>query len=479
MIKSSVQKKSKFLVILLTATMAFHIQEAQALSIDEYIGLAKEKNPLLKSFQYSLEAADSRVKAAEIDLTPIITGNYTSSNDKSRPSQLGTDREAELFSLGIAKKFFTGTLVKLDAGTGEFKNIGAPPGFANYSTGQVGLTISQSLWKDSFGSGTRTKISRLEKLAQVEKLGAELQARLALYDVESNYWDYALAQEDYKLKKANLERAQKIEKWTATRVGNGISDRADLMNTKALMALREAQFIQAEEELKTQEVKLRDNLQLSENEQTPVIEGDLAKARPYLINLIKMKNVEKIEAKIALLESEARSLVADETIDNLRPDLSIFGNYTTTSYNADHSQAVNDMTKTDYPKNAIGVNFTWIFDTDAKLGTRDAAKKDALAAHYRADKKRIEGKSSWTDLVRKYDVLKKSVSTLEKVANFQRERAKAEQEKLSKGRTVTANVVLAETDAAEAEINLLKTRSSLRKLEASSLFFIDSKEGAE
>ncbi|AZZ36999.1 hypothetical protein CIK05_09400 [Bdellovibrio sp. qaytius] len=475
---ANVKQQCKFLAIVMTATLALFIQNAQALSIDEYIGLAKEKNPLLKSYQYSLEAADARVKAAEIDLAPVLTSSYVKSNDKSRPSQLGTSREAEMYSLGIAKKFFTGTLVKLDASSGEFNNTSAPPGFDQYSTGTLGITIQQSLWKDSFGYGTRTKISRLEKLAEVEKLGSELQSRLALYDVESNYWDYALAQEDYRLKKENLERSQKIEKWTSNRVGNGISDRADLMNAKALMALREAQFIAAEEELKTQEARLRDNLQLAENDPTPKINGDLGTARPYLINLIKMKNVEKIESRIASLEAEARALVADETVDGLRPDLSVFGNYTTTSYDRDHQQAVSDIAKDDYPKNAIGVNFTWILDTSAKSATRDSAKKDALASQFRADKKRSEGKTSWAELVRKYDVLKSSVNTLEKVASYQRERAKAEQDKLSKGRTVTANVVLAETDAAEAEINLLRTKSSLRKLEASSLFFIDT-QGAE
>ena len=477
---STIKQQCKFLAIVMTATLALFIQDAQAISIDEYIGLAKEKNPLLKSYRYSLESADLKTKAAEIDLAPVLTFGYVSTNDNSRPSQLGTDREAEVYNLGIAKKFFTGTLVKLDAQTGEFHNTGVLiPGFDQYSTGSVGITIQQSLWKDSFGHGTRTKISRLEKLAQVEKLGTELQARLALYEVEANYWDYALAQQDYKLKKANLERAQKIDKWTANRVSNGIADRADLMNAKALMALREAQFIAAEEEVKTQEVKLRDNLQLADNEQTPQINGDLGAARPYLINLIKMKNVEKIEARIATLEAEARSLVADETVDNLRPDLSVFGNYTTTSYDRDHNQAVSDMTKDDYPKNSVGVNFTWVFESGAKSATRDSARKDALASKLRADKKRSEGKDAWTDLVRKYDVLKSSVSTLEKVAGYQRERAKAEQDKLSKGRTVTANVVLAETDAAEAEINLLRTRSSLRKLEASSLFFIDTVNGAE
>lgn len=477
---SKVKQQCKFLAIVTTATLALFIQDAKAISIDEYITLAKEKNPLLKSYESSLEAAESRKQAAELDLSPVITGSWVTSNDKSRPSQLGSEREAELFSLGIAKKFFTGTLVKLDAATGEFNNKGTvPQGFDQYSTGSVGITVQQSLWKDFFGYGTRKKVSRIEKLAELERLGAELQGRGALYDVEANYWDYALAQEDLKLKKANLDRAQKIDRWTANRVSNGISDRSDSMNAKALMALREAQYIQAEEELKTQEAKLRDNLQLASNEKTPDVKAELNVARPYLINLIKMKNVEKIEARMASLEAEAKSLVADETVDNLKPDLALFGNYTTTSYDRDHSQAVSDMTKDDYPKNSVGVNFTWVFETGAKSATRDAAKKDALASKLKADKKRSEGQTSWNDLVRKYDVLKNSVATLEKVAEYQRERAKAEQDKLSKGRTVTSNVVLAETDAAEAEINLLKTRASLRKLEASSLFFIDTLNGAE
>jgi outer membrane protein TolC len=404
----------------------------------------------------------------------VLTASYVDATDKSRPSQLGTRRDVEMYSLGIAKKFFTGTLVKLDAQVGDFENPGTVvPGFDLYTTGSVGITVQQSLWKDFFGNGTRTKISRLEKQAELEKLAAVLQARLALYDVEANFWDYALANEDYKLKKANLERAQKIDKWTANRVSNGISDRADLMNAKALMALREAQFIAAEEELKSQEVKLRDNLQLEDNEKTPEIKADLSQARPYLINLLKMKNVEKIEARMASLEAQARALGADETVDALRPDLSVFGNYTRTSYNRDHDTAVDEMNKDDYPKNSVGVNFTWVFETDAKSGTRQAARREALAAKLKADKKVSEGKDAWTDLIRKYDVLKNSVSTLEKVAEYQRERAKAEQNKLSQGRTVTANVVLAETDAAEAEINLLRTRSNLRKLEASSLFFVD------
>ncbi|MFN3455409.1 MAG: TolC family protein [Pseudobdellovibrio sp.] len=457
----------------LVAMLYLTVQSTHALTINEYIEQAKQKNPLLKSYQESAEAARLKIISSEIDLAPVLTGSYTTSEDKSRPSQLGTKRESEIYTLGLAKKFQTGTTVKIDAQTANFDNKGAPPGFSQYSTGAVGVTLQQSLWKDFFGHGTRLKVSRQQKLAELEQLSAELQSRAALYDLESSFWDYAVAKEDLKLKQANLDRAKKIERWTSNRVSNGISDRADLMNAKALLALREAQLISAEEELKGQEVKFRDNLQLGESDATPVIDVNLTQARPYLIDLMKQKNIQKIEARIASLESEAKGLVAEETVDSLRPDLSVFGNYTTTSYEFNREDAVSNMTKDDYPKNTIGVNFTWVFDTSAKNSVRDASKKEALAAKLKAQKKSSEGQYAWTDLVRKYEVLKKSVSTLENVAQFQRERAKAEQNKLSQGRTVTANVVTAETDAAEAEINLLKTKSSLRKLEASSLFFVD------
>ena len=119
-----------------------------------------------------------------------------------------------------------------------------------------------------------------------------------------------------------------------------------------------------------------------------------------------------------------------------------------------------------------GVNFTWLFDTDAKKSQQSAASKDALAAQYLAERNLVLGKNAWSDLMRKYEITQQSVKTLEKVANYQRERAKAEQEKFSKGRTITANVVTAETDAAEAEVTLLKAKSGLRKLEASSVLFI-------
>lgn len=472
-------KLNKSWPILVKSTLLISLigAHAQALTIDQYLEQAKQKNPLLKSYEESVNAAKLKAQSSDIDLSPLITAGYLNSTDQSKPSQLGTKREVQTYSLGVAKKFETGTALKFQAQSGQFNNANVTfPGFDKYSTGSLSLTVQQSLWKDFFGEGTRIKINRVQKTAQLEQYSAVLQSRVALYDVESNYLDYALAYEDLKLKKSNLERAQKIDKWTSARVSNGISDRADLMNAKALVSLREAQMLSAEEELKTQENKLRDNLKLADEESTPSIQADLNSERPYLKQLINKMNVQKIETYLAALEADVKLLVAGETNDSLKPDLSVFGTYATTSYSREFSDAMKDITQTDAPQNVVGVNFSWVFDTNSKNSLRESSQKEALAAQLKSEKKKTDGITAWNEVIRKYNVLKKSVQTLDQVAQYQRERAKAEQDKLAKGRTVTANVVTAETDAAEAEVTLLKTKSQLRKLETSSLFFMEVQE---
>lgn len=447
---------------------------SQALTIDEYMAQAKSKNTLLKAYDLSIEASQNKIEAAELELAPVLSAGYLKSKDKSLPSTLATgERTVDQYSLGLAKKFFTGTAIKIEALNYDFNNEGPlVPGYDQFSTGSVGVTVSQSLWKDFFGAGTRIKINRQKSAGRIDKTAAELQRRLFLIQLESDFWDYAVAIEDLKLKKSNLERAVKMETWTTRRVANGISDKADLMNIKALSSLRNLQLQTAEEELKTQQVKFRENLGLSGNDVLPEVKTDISGARQYIENLLKQKNIVSLESEISKLESETKMYVADEVKDSLRPDLSVFGSYATTSFNRSRTEALNKMTESDYPKSAIGVNLSWAIETDSKSGLRDSALKESLTAQYKAEKKSISSKNAWDELVRKYTLTQKNVKSLEQIANFQRERSKAEQDKFLKGRSVTANVVTAETDAAEAEVTLLKAKAGLKKLEASGLLFV-------
>lgn len=450
---------------------------SSAMTLNDYMKMVGEKNKKIGSYDYSIESSKHKQIAGDLDLSPVLTAGYTATSDKSLPSSVADKRDTKVTTLGLAKKFSTGTSISLTAKTNKYEyEMPTTPGNDGYSTGGYGVSLEQSIWKDFFGNATRLRQGRQDLSNKLETYGLELQKRSALMEVEADFWDYLVAVEDLKLKQANLERAKKLESWTANRVYNGISDDSDLLQVKALTSRRELELVNATEELKTRETKIRENLELSETEPTPAVTSDFSESRFMVDELVKKNNVVKIDAYMAKIEAEMKDKVASEARDSLRPDLKLFGQYNTSSYDLVYSEMQNNMGKTDRPISTVGVSFSWMFGSDAKSSQIDAAKKDALAAQFKAEQAKISGENSWKEHVRKYALTKQNVQTLEKIAKLQRDRSKAEQIKFSKGRTITSNVVSAETDAAEAEIAYLRAKSNLRKTEAATQLFISVTE---
>lgn len=447
-------------------------QNSAPMSLDEFLKKAQERNQKYLSVEQSVQAAKTKMGAAGLDLEPILSIQYLKSSDESLPNALGQKTELEQKTISLSKKFQTGTSLTLSTGVNDFA-VTAPtiPALDKYSTGNLGISIRQSLWKDSFGANSRRVLSRENKTYELEYRAAELERRRVAMQFESTFWDYLMAQEDLKLKKENLDRATKLDRWTANRVSNGISDQADLMNAKALISLRTLQMQTAEDEIKIQEALLRDTLELSEAESVPVLEGNLNKTRDHIDNLAQKNNVLPISAILAELEAQVKGLVAEEKMESQKPDLAVFGSYGSNSFNRESTTALSEIDDGKLPKSTVGVSFTMTIGTGAKGSFVNAATAEARAAELKADKEISLGKTNWKEFLRRYQTIKQNVGTLQDIANYQESRARAERDKFSKGRTVTANVVTAETDAAEASVNLLKARSNLRKLEASSVMY--------
>lgn len=448
--------------------------QTQAMTIDDYMSLYKSKNSLLKANEMSAEATESKIDGAEIELAPIFTLGYLKNNDKSLPSQLSPNRSLEQYSVGLGKKFSTGTFLQLSGNSLGFENQNAAfSGFDKYSTGVLGVTVKQSLWRDSFGLGTRLKINRQKTAAELELTAADLQNRILIMDAEITFWDYVFSQEDLKLKKANLERAVKLQKWTSQRLSNGIGEKADDLNSKALVSLRQLQVLSAENELKNSENKLRQNLELGMTDKMPEISVTWKETRPYILDLKNKKNIIKIETYLTILEAKIKAMVSGEITDSLRPDLSIFGTYNYTSYNRDRKQSIDDISRPDFPQSTIGVNFTWAIDQFTGTDLRAAMVKENTAQNLKIDKKIKDNTISWSEYLRIYDTTLNQVKILEQISLLQKNRSDSENERFLKGRSITASVINAETDSAEAETNYLKAKVGLRKYEASSLMFME------
>lgn len=460
-------------IVLLAAASAL----MSAMTVEQYLNQVRAQNPIYRATEMSADAAMDKLDSGEIALAPVLTATYQKGRDKSLPNQLSPDREMENYTLGVAKKFVTGTSLEVKANVSDFKNSEVPPmfvGFDHYATGILGVSLKQSLWKDFFGYGTRATIERMSKTSQIEAVAADLQNQGLLADAEGIYWDYVYAQEDLKLKKANSDRANQLNTWMIRRVQNGTGERVDGFNSGALKSVRELEYLQAQTNLKNAEMKFREALNIKDNQQTPVVSSAINLNSARLLSLTSNKRMVQAQAFVDYLDAQARYYSAEETVDQLRPDLNVFGTYNYTAYENDKKEAVSNMTKSDYPQYVIGANLVWQFDTSAKRGLAKAAKKQAEASKLMADKKLKDGEQEWQKFVRDYQVLADNLKLVEQVADLQKKRASEENARLTRGRTITANVITAETESAEASINLLKTKIGLLKMEAAGRTFINA-----
>jgi hypothetical protein len=184
----------------------------------------------------------------------------------------------------------------------------------------------------------------------------------------------------------------------------------------------------------------------------------------------------RMDAYFAMLESKTKKVVTKEVEDGLAPDLSLEGSYKTNAYEDTATNAANRLTDSNHPTMAVGLKLTWLLDSEVKNGMRNSSKQEALASELRSHRKNLESDAAWSEIQRRHSELSQKIISAQLMAQVQLEKSNVERDKLSKGRTVTSQVITAEQDADEAQSLLTKLRTEQRKLEANTRLFIRTQE---
>lgn len=472
--------------VILLALLLLSTQTVFALQLEDYLLKVNEKHKSLRSLELSQEAASMRKDQGDQDLIPVLTMSGTYLDDKKTggypPSLLIPHQQVRDYSIGLAKKFMTGTSAQVSVGATSVNqdNLSLPSTFSSSEFGMagVGVSVQQSLWKDSFGDGLRLRDERLNAAAKFERQSYDLQMKQTLIEAEAAFWDLIYLQDEALQRQSSLVRARKIESWVRSRFSNGIGDKADVLNAQGLVAARELQLISTHDELLAAQKRVADFLEIPAGEKLPDLTGDLSQARgaATYVPAGSSGRVLRLDTYLAVLEAKTKALVADEVNDGFKPDLALFGSYKTNSLQENASSAVDRITDSSKPTSTVGLKLTWLLDTDIKTNNVRVAKLDAMASAAKKEHKLLESDSAWSEINRRFYELGRRIEVASRMSQIQTDKAAAERDKLSKGRSVTSQVITAEQDAAEAELTLLKLKAEQRKLEANSRLFVRIQE---
>jgi len=456
---------------------------SQAMNLEEFLTQVRAKHKTVEALQNSMKAADYRKEKGNLELSPVLslTNAYLDDQKQSAsvPTYIITRNKTSSYSLGLSQQFATGTKASMIASANQ-TNINAlnsmAPTQQAIGTSGLGVSLSQSLWKNFFGEATRIRQSLDEQTSKMEKTGYELQLKQLLIEAEAAYWDYIYIQDEFRQRQDSMERAKKIESWIQKRVSNGIGDQADLLGAQSLVAQRQLQLLMTKDEEQALRRKVSNMLELSESEQLPKFENKLSSQRP-LPKMIESFHgsgkIVRLDSYLSVLEEKAKSLGARQADDAMKPDLQLSGSYSTNQYNPDFSTAVSNITNTNTPTTQVAITLNWMLDSDVKKATRESARMDALAAALKKERQLLESQTAWAEINRRNLELTKKIEAAKILTDLQKKKAAVEKNKLERGRTVTSNVITAEQEAAESELNLTKMMVEQRKLEAQARMFIN------
>ncbi|HEY8269846.1 MAG TPA: TolC family protein [Pseudobdellovibrionaceae bacterium] len=456
---------------------------ASAMTLEEFLSEVRKRNKDFQALGTSQEVAEDRREAGDIGLSPVLTiaGGYLS--DEKQPQTIGTKVVSHQYSVGIAKEFSSGTQVSLSGNVQQIQISDIPQGspsyLSNYALGSLGISLSQSLWKNAFGAGTRLRQKRQASAAELEKQTYNLQQRQILIDAETAYWNYLYQQDELQMRRESLERAKRIETWLRRRYRDGINDKADYLNAQALTASRDLLLTTARDHALAAEQSIRVLLELDPKEKPPVLDSDFKKPRDLRVLVgadlkgVSSGRVVRLDAYLASLEARTKSIGAQEVADALKPDLVLQAAYNTNSnIQNTTTQALNKINDLDIPTTQVGLKFTYVFDTDAKISQGDVSRKEALAAQLKSERKMIESESSWSELQRRYGEMLKQIEMADRISQVQSARAREQAIKLSRGRAVTSDVIISEEDASTSLLTLNRLHVEARKMEAQSRLFV-------
>ena len=452
------------------------IQKAILLAMENNRSLVVERmNPeISRTFEKEELAIFDPLLGAEVSNRRTVADRLTRTVLSAESSIL----DSITGSISLGTLLPTGTALELQGSTSYMDSSLYSDTF---TATRLGVGVTQALLQ---GMDIRANLARVHQ-ARIESLISEYELRgfteILLEDVESKFWDYALAQRQIEIYTNSLNLAEKQMDEVQERINIGQLAETELAAAQAEVALRRENLINARSDLAKERLNLLRLLNPSENvnwNRDIILEYETA------LPSIELDNVEQ-HVQVALkmrpdlnqarLQIQQGDLEVIKTKNGLLPKMDFFIAFGKTGYADTFNRSANNIFGDSYDV------------TGGLLFEYPPVNRSAQARHTRAVISRqqlLEALKNLTQLVQ-VDVrsayievtrAREQITATAATRNFQEEKLRTETEKFRVGKSTSLLVAQAQRDLLASQIaeiqafaNYLKALVDLYRLEGSLL----------
>jgi len=466
------------------ANNAIAVKGPLKIGIHEAILLAMENNQslIVERMNPEIQRTFEQEELAVFD--PLISPEI--SNRRSVADRLAratSSTESQIVdsvsgSISLAKLFPTGTALDLEAGSNYTDSSLYSDTF---TANRIGVSITQALLR---GMDVRANMARVNQ-ARLDTLISEYELRgfteIVLEQVESKFWDYALAQRQIEIYTDSLKLAEKQMTEAEERIVIGDLAETELAAAQAEVALGRENLINARSALAKERLGLLRLLNSS---------GDIDWNRDVILQYdttlpdFQLDDVNQ-HVKVALrmrpdlnqtrLQIKRGDLEVVRTKNGLLPRLDTFISFGKSGYADTFGRALKNMDEGSY-------DVTWGLAFEGSPFNRSARARYARAVAGKQQLSKalenlsqlvqVDVRSAYIEVTRAREQIAATAAT----RNFQEEKLRAETEKFRVGKSTSLLVGQAQRDFVASQIaeiqtvaNYLKALVALYRLEGSLL----------
>jgi outer membrane protein TolC len=461
-------------IIFLTLLLSLNCS-ANELTLEQFLKQVEDKNQTVNASKISSDAAVKRKDEKRLLFTPSVFAQAQTAVDKKATtvvSMMGDKTDNTTISTGLMQQFDFGLKGKLSYSLSHTILHHATALNPNdFNESALGLELTHSLWRNLWGSENKAQADLIEGQSEIQKYSENFKIKNILTKAEALYWGLSQMRKIVAVQKENLERAHKIKSWAQGRVNSGLGEKSDLLQADANVKFREFELKSATQDQKNLERTFNtlrgDDSTVVAEPLTPVDNAQIKSLG--LPARAEMRDDTKIAREVQKISKANATL----SIERNKPTLEVYGTYVLNGRDATRSKAIDKAIQNDYATEAIGIRFNTPLDVFNLKNNIDGYKNDQIAAELNFKQKLFDENQEWNDLSTKFEDAKTKLFLAEKMEEAQKVKVINERDRLTKGRTVTFQVLNFEQDYAQSELLKIKSETDVLNLYTQLKIFSD------
>lgn len=442
----------------------------RTLTVPFVIQRAIEHSDAFRALKVQVGAFDAPVLSA---LSPLDAQLQTTANldwNRTQPTTPfgSTQQDTRTLTVGLSKAFRTGTAVALELRQTSYDlNFGPTFGSSVANESMASVSVTQSLWRNSFGSAVRSAIESSEKTREGLRFQWSSQFDGTVASLANAYTNAWSSQAEVRNALDNLSRRARLVDIVERRLQRGVAEKSDAL---AARASRDQAVIQLDEKkriLKDQWWSLIDALKL------PVawkaIDALEIPMMPWEeIALSQQRCLQTQRSYPAVVQAQFERAAAEASVEATRSqdraDFNVFGklggNGVLLNTSDRWGSRWGDALTLRNPLYAVGVQWTLPFDSSQQRAAVVEAQVRLMRAEVQLNQTTSQSRLRMESLCEELQSGQKALATQRKVTAQLKERADLDEQRFQRASLSVYNLIQAgdEFSAAQFQQHLFEVQ---------------------